>query len=159
MKNFISKGILSVLVISMVLMSGCTNAGTTTPNIATIPVTVTTPVPAGIPNLVGNWTGTAKGYSEGTGYKEFVTNPMYLIVTDQKDRFFTGHMIFPQNNGSVRTEGFSGVFSREGKGFEIVEYTSGYCGGTIVSANEIELIYADDSEPSRIMIDSLTRTR
>jgi len=159
MKKLISIGILSVLVIGMVIISGCTNTGSTTPNIATLTVTVTTPVPAGIPNLMGNWTGTRKGYSEGTGYTEFVTNPMYLIVTDQKGRFFTGQMIFPMDNSSVMTEGFSGVFSREGKSFEIVEYTSGYCGGTIVSADEIELIYADDSEPSRIMIDSLTRMR
>jgi len=116
------------------------------------------PAPAAIPNLVGNWTGPVKGYIEGVGYRESANVSMTLVITEQKDRLFTGYMLFPLLSGTTRTEGFAGVLSRDGKTFRIVEHTSGYCDGTIISTDEIELIYLDDTEPTMLTIDSLKRT-
>ncbi|MFA4826377.1 MAG: hypothetical protein WC593_14590 [Methanoregula sp.] len=116
------------------------------------------PASAGTPNLVGNWTGPVKGYIEGVGFRESANVSMTLMITEQKDRLFTGNMIFPLQSGATRTEGFSGVINRDGKTFRIVEYTSGYSDGTIVSTDEIELIYLDDTEPTMLTIDILKRT-
>ena len=160
MKKLISIGILSVLVIGMVIISGCTNAGTTTPNIATIPGTVTTPVPAGIPNLLGTWSGTAKGYTEGIGFRDNQSMHATLVVTQQKDRVFTGNLSIPYRNGTVRTEGFAGIISQDGKKFTVVEFDPHeYDDGVILSENEIEMVFIFAEEPQSIMLDSFTRTR
>ena len=110
-----------------------------------------------IPNLVGNWTGPVKGYIEGVGYRESSNVNMTLVITEQKNRLFTGYMLFPLLSGTTRTEEFAGVIDRDGKTLRIVEYTSGHCDGTIVSTNEIELINIDNGEPSMLGIDTLKR--
>ena len=115
--------------------------------------------PADIPNLVGEWTGPVKGYIEGVGYRESTNAGMTLVITEQKDRLFTGHMLFPLLSGKTRTEQFAGVIERDGKTLHTVEYTSGYCDGTIVSTNEIELVNFDDSEPAMLGIDTLKRVQ
>ena len=129
------------------LCAGCSTVNTAPPAPA-----------AGTPNLVGNWTGPVKGYIEGVGYGESANVNMTLVITEQKDRLFTGYMLFPLLSGTTRTEGFAGVIDRDGKTLRIVEYTSGHCDGTIVSTNEIELINIDDGEPSMLGIDTLKRT-
>ena len=115
--------------------------------------------PAGIPNLVGKWTGPVKGYIEGVGYRESTNASMTLVITEQKDRLFTGYMLFPLLSGKTRTEQFAGVIERDGKTLHTVEYTTGYCDGTIVSTNEIELVNFDDSEPAMLGIDTLKRVQ
>jgi len=114
---------------------------------------------AGIPDLVGKWTGPVKGYIEGVGYRESTNASMTLVITEQKDRLFTGYMLFPLLSGKTRTERFAGVIERDGKTLHTVEYTTGYCDGTIVSTNEIELVNSDDSEPAMIGIDTLKRVQ
>jgi len=151
MKIWQSTGLLAVLIIGFLLMSGCT---TSAPSAQ--PAQTTNPT--GIPNLVGNWTGPVKGYTEGMGYREFSNVSMTLVITEQKDRLFTGYMLFPLLSGTTRTEGFAGVIDRDGKTLRIVEYTSGHCDGTIVSTNEIELINIDNGEPAMLGIDTLKRT-
>ena len=113
--------------------------------------------PAGIPDLVGKWTGPVKGYIEGVGYRESTNPGMTLVVTEQRDRLFTGYMLFPLLSGATRTERFAGVIERDGKTLHTVEYTTGYCDGTIVSTDEIELVNSDDSEPAMLGIDTLKR--
>ena len=100
-----------------------------------------------------------KGYIEGVGFRESTNSVMTLVVTEQKDRLFTGHMLFPLLSGETRTEGFAGVIDPDGKTLHLVEYTSGYCDGLIVSANEIELVNFDDSEPAMLGIDTLKRSQ
>ena len=112
-----------------------------------------------MPDLVGTWTGPVKGYIEGVGFRESTTAVMTMVVTEQKDRLFTGYMVFPLLSGKTRTEGFAGVIARDGKTLHLVEYTTGYDDGTIVSANEIELMNADDSEPAMLGIDTLKRSQ
>jgi len=115
--------------------------------------------PAAIPDLVGTWTGPVKGYIEGVGFGESTNAVMTLVVTEQRDRLFTGYMLFPLLSGETRTEGFAGVIDRDGKTLHLVEYTTGYDDGTIVSANEIELVNFDDSEPAMLGIDTLKRSQ
>ena len=110
------------------------------------------------PSLVGNWSGPVKGYIEGVGFRDSGDVSMTLIITEQQDRLFTGYMIFPLQSGSTRIEGFSGVINRDKKTFRIVEHTSGYGDGTLVSEDEIELMYLDDTEPTMLTLDILKRT-
>ena len=135
-----------VCLFAIVICAGCST------------VNSTPSAPAGNPNLVGNWSGPAKGYIEGVGYGESGNVTMMLVITEQKDRLFTGYMVFPLKSGGTRNEGFAGVINRDGKTFRTVEHGSGYCDGTIVSANEIELIYMDDVEPTMLSLDTLKRT-
>lgn len=134
-----------VFLFLIVVCAGCTTVNTATPAAAVSP------------NLIGNWSGSMKGYLEGQGYMEVPHSGQTLVITEQKDRLFSGQMIFVLKNSSTRTEGFAGVIGPDKKSLKIVEYGSGHCDGSIVSNNEIELIYIDDAEPSRIAINSLKR--
>jgi hypothetical protein len=134
-------------------------SGSTSFNQAT-PATTTTPaikVVAGMPNLIGNWTGTYAGYIEETGYQVFY-GVVTMKVTEQNDRLFKGQTTFLVN-GTVITTNFAGVLSRDGKSFETVEYPDGFSDGVILSEDEIELIFRDNTNPSRIAIDTLKRSK
>lgn len=111
-------------------------------------------------SLLGNWTGPARGYTEGIGYRDTGTQLMTMTVTWQKDRFFAGNFIFPYRNSSYKmTEGFAGVIAHDGETFRIIEFDSHeHDDGWILSKNEIEIIFMDDEEPQHIMIDSLKRS-
>jgi len=47
--------------------------------------------------------------------------------------------------------------SLDGRSFKTIEYPSGFSDGIIISADEIEMIYRDTTDPSKIAIDTLTR--
>lgn len=111
-------------------------------------------------SMLGNWTGPARGYTEGIGYRDTGTQHMTMTVTWQKDRFFAGNFTFPYRNSSYKmTEGFAGVIAHDGETFRIIEFDSHeHDDGWILSENEIEIIFMDDEEPQHIMIDSLKRS-
>ena len=109
------------------------------------------------PDLVGNWTGPMKGYIEGIGYKEYPAGLLTMMVTKQNDRFFSGILIEPVANKTIDIEEFSAVIHPDGKTFSMVEYNGGYNHGTIISNNEIELIYMNDAEPALLFIDTFQR--
>ncbi len=132
--------------------------GYCTANSAPVTVKATTPAQTVIPKLIGNWTGSPKGYIEGTGYKDFRPLNITMSVSDQKDQCFSGHLTFPQVNGSMVSEDFAGVIWSGGKSFRIVEYLSGHVDGMIISPNELEMVFMDDKDPSYIMIVSLKRS-
>jgi len=134
-----------VFLLLAILCSGCT---TTTGSTSTTAPTH--------PNLVGNWTGPMKGYIEGSGYKEYPAGLLTMVVTEQKDRFFSGILVEPVGN-KTDVEEFSGVIHPDGKTFSMVEYNGGYNHGTILSNNEIELIYMNDKKPAILFIDSFQR--
>jgi hypothetical protein len=110
-----------------------------------------------MPNLVGNWTGTYTGYIEETGYQVFY-GVLTMKVIEQNDRLFKGQTTFLRN-GTVITTDFAGVLSRDGKSFETVEYPDGFSDGVIISEDEIELIFRDNANPSRIAIDTFKRSK
>jgi hypothetical protein len=141
-----------IILVIAVLACGCT-ASAPAPIAPENKSALATP----LPNFVGNWSGPMKGMTEGTGYRELPGGNMTMVVTEQNDRFFSGHFLFLMKNGTMRFEEFAGVISPDYKSFRIIEYVSGHGDGYILSANEIEVIYLDDTDPSSIVIDSLKR--
>lgn len=151
-----------LILAGIALCAGCTTVNTTpaTP-LAITPtpqsVSVNTAV---VPNLLGTWSGTAKGYTEGIGFRDNQSMHATLVVTQQKDRVFTGNLSIPYRNGTVRIEGFAGIISQDGKKFTVVEFDPHeYDDGVILSENEIEMVFIFAEEPQSIMLDSFTRTR
>jgi hypothetical protein len=128
-----------ILLVSALMCAGCTT---------NTPVT---------PNLVGNWTGPMKGYIEGIGYTQYSSGVMTMVVSEQKDAFFSGTLVQLSENGTADVEEFSGVINRDGKTFTMVEFNNGFDLGTIRSNNEIELVYVDDNEPANIFVDTFQR--
>jgi len=146
MKAVVCAGIL--LLIAVVLTCGCTTtapqqSGTTT---------------AGTPDLVGNWSGTWKDYTEGTGYADGVGYSMTMSVTEQQDRIFSGVLYFFSPDGSTSVYTFAGVIGPDGTTLTMVEENGGYCYGTYSAPDAIELIYANDAAPYNIAIDSLKKS-
>ncbi|MDD1718437.1 MAG: hypothetical protein LUQ25_00125 [Methanoregulaceae archaeon] len=138
---------ITFLLVTVALLCGCT---TTTPvNDAAI---VRPPV------LIGNWTGPMNAYVEGVGYTDFQGETITLLVTEQHDRIFSGTLYFlPAEPGDVPQE-FAGVIDRDGRTFRLVE-EGGYSTGTLVSPDEMDVIYLDTTKPFSVAIDSLKRTR
>ena len=146
--------VFSILLIGIIICAGCTSFNPATSAPSTTPAT---PVIASMPNLVGNWTGTYTGYIEETGYQVFY-NVVTMKVIEQNDRLFKGQTTFLRNRTVITTD-FAGVLSRDGKSFETVEYPDGFGDGVIVSEDEIELIFRDNTDPSRIAINTLKRAK
>jgi len=137
-----------VILAGIALCAGCTTVNTT-------PAT-----PAVVPNLLGTWTGPAKGYTEGIGFRDSQSVNATMLVTQQQDRIFTGNLALPYRNGTVRNEGFAGIISQDGKTFRIVEFDPHeYDDGVILSENKIEMVFTFAEEPQSIMLDSFTRMR
>ncbi|MEN6341739.1 MAG: hypothetical protein ABFC89_04180 [Methanospirillum sp.] len=136
----------AILLVVAALACGCTTAPAQQAGTATTP------------NLTGNWTGTATGYLEGTGFTDYSGGRMIMSVTSQKDRIFEGKYIYPNLTGSAQTVGFAGAVARDGRTLTIVETNGGYSTGTLVTPGEIELIFADDSGPIEVAIDTLKKS-
>jgi hypothetical protein len=109
-----------------------------------------------MPNLVGNWTGTSRGYVATSGYQVF-DEEIRMNVVEQTDRLIKGQLYFPLN-GTIKTKEFAGVLGVNGKTIDDVEYPEGFSDGVIISADEIELIFRDQDNPSTISIDTLKRS-
>lgn len=116
---------------------------------------------AEIPDLTGNWTGFYKGYEEGMGYVEGNWT-FTMVISEQKDRLFTGTFIDIHNatqEGQESMEGFSGAIGLDNKTLYIAEYDSGYDIGTVLSNDTIELLYLDDREKAGAYIDTCYRVK
>ena len=93
---------------------------------------------AEVPNLVGNWTGSSNGYFNEDGVVKLSENEnISIVITEQKDRLF--------------------AIGLDNKALYIAEFDQGYDMGTIISDDEIELIYLADGETGRAFIDRLHR--
>ncbi len=145
-----------ILVIIAVLACGCTSTPTvTTPNttaVATDSATTT----GQIPDLIGNWTGTSKGYIMDEGFTDYPGSTFSMKVTEQKDRLFTGEFIYADANVTVKSR-FAGVIERDGTQFSIAEENGGYSRGTFMGPNEIELVFVRDGPSGEAAIDTLRR--
>lgn len=109
-----------------------------------------------IPDLVGNWTGMGLGYEKEAGYVEDEGNILTFSITEQNGRIFNGELIY-MLNGTDLVEGFAGAIAADNKTFYIAEFISGYDVGTIVSEDEIELIYLQDGEKGEVFVETLRR--
>jgi len=109
---------------------------------------------AEIPNLVGNWTGSIKGYSKDIGYMD-VNQPgnLNMIISEQRGQAFIGNFSLnfslPQTGLMQETEGFSGVIGSDNKTLYFAEYDKGYDIGTIISNDTIEAIYIEDGNAEK----------
>ncbi|MFB3766642.1 MAG: hypothetical protein ACE14P_15540 [Methanotrichaceae archaeon] len=114
---------------------------------------------AKVPDLVGNWTGTGTGYFADNGsYKMNENGSISYSITDQKDRLFKGNMTYTIN-GTEIAEGFAGAIGRDNKTFHLAEYDKGYDMGTIISGDEIEMIYIEDGDSGWAAINRLHRVK
>ncbi|MCJ7443231.1 MAG: hypothetical protein MUO26_01650 [Methanotrichaceae archaeon] len=113
---------------------------------------------AEVPNLVGNWTGTSNGYFNEDGIARLSENgSISLVITAQKDRLFTGNLT-AMLNGEEIVKGLAGAIGLDGKTLYIVEFDQGYDIGTIISDDELELIYLADGKTGQAFIDRLHRS-
>jgi hypothetical protein len=150
-ESIVSAGIL----ILAVLACGCT-----TTNAQNTVAAATPDIPnLVVPNIIGNWTGTMKGYDYGTGFSDYAGYTMTLAVIEQQDRVFSGEVSFTAPNGTPvwGVTPFAGVIGRDGREITIIENEGGYSFGSLVAPGEMELIYADGREPFSIAIDSLKK--
>ncbi len=138
----------------------CSESGPSTITIDSLRRTAAPFTPAAKPkaNLVGNWTGTSSGYVVSATGSEAIEGSITMKVTEQKDRFFRGQVSY-QEDGTLVTKNFAGVFTRDGKNIETIESPDGFTYGTIVSDNEIRLVFRDDVNPPSISIDSFRRMK
>jgi len=111
---------------------------------------------AEIPDLVGNWAGKGPGYNEGTGYVVDEDNIINISITKQNGRLLNGELTY-YLNGTEAVEGFAGTISPDNKTFYIAEFISGYDVGTIVSEDEIDLMYLLDGRSGAVFIETLRR--
>ncbi len=114
---------------------------------------------AEVPDLLGNWTGLGDGrYAEDDGSYIPVENwSINVTIGEQKDRLFSGNMTYKLGNGTEVVEGFAGAIGSDNKTLYFAENIKGYDIGSIISDDEIELIYLQDGKDGEIEIDRLHR--
>jgi hypothetical protein len=149
------KTVLTILLVLALLACGCTSTAPSPAATAatTTPAPVAPSVPA-TPNLTGTWTGTMLGYEEGTGFTDYNRLPITMVVTEQKERLFVGHLKF---GNRTETLAIAGVISRDGRTFALVENVNGYTTGELTGTDTIELTHVDDSDPYSVALDTLKR--
>lgn len=115
---------------------------------------------AEVPNLKGNWTVSWDGYNAGVGYSNATQNePFVMNITEQEGRVFSGNLTYKHENGTAASEGFAGAIGSDNKSLYIAEANEGYSLGSIVSKDEIELIYLSSGKAMSVAIDKLTRAK
>ena len=115
---------------------------------------------AEVPDLVGTWTGLESWYGEVNGSVKLIENEgLNLTVAEQKNRLFTGNLTYKSENGTEIVEGFSGAIGQDNKTLYLSEFNEGYDMGTIISDDEIELIYLQDGKKAETTIGRLHRIK
>ena len=107
-------------------------------------------------DLVGNWTGSTTGYVGADGAYNLVENDsISFAISEQNDRLFTGNVTYTRD-GETIIEDFVGAIGADNKTLYIAE-SKGYGFGTIISDDEIELIYLENGKTVLAAIDKLHR--
>jgi len=115
---------------------------------------------AEVPDLLGIWTGSWSAYDEGEGYSNSMENGSLIFAfLEQDDRIFAGNITIKLENETEIGEGFAGAIGLDNKTLYIAEFDKGYALGTIISDDEMELIYLADGENASVAIDKLYRMR
>ena len=115
-----------------------------------------TPALLTMPDMIGHWNGTTAGSIEQSGY-QLTSGTVSMDITEQDGRFFSGTVSFVLNNAPVKKE-FAGIFARDGKSFRTIENPDGFSNGIVISPNEVQLVFRDNNDPSRISIDTFVRS-
>ena len=114
---------------------------------------------AKVPDLQGNWTGSWSGYDDGKGYSNVSENGSILFnFQEQKDRLFIGNLTIKLKNETFAS-GFAGAIGLDNKTLYISQFDKGYSLGTIISNDEMELIYLSDGKGGSVAIDRLYRIK
>ena len=114
---------------------------------------------AKVPDLQGNWTGSWSGYDDGKGYSNLSENGSILFnFEEQKDRLFVGNLTIKLKNETFAS-GFAGAIGLDNKTLYISQFDKGYSLGTIISNDEMELIYLSDGKGGSVAIDRLYRIK
>lgn len=115
---------------------------------------------AEVPNLLGSWTGLGNDlYNENGTVKSTENWSVNATIVEQKDRLFAGNLTYLDKNGTEVVEGFAGAIDWDNKKLYIAEFREGYDIGTIISEDEIELIYLQDGKMGNAEIDRLHRIK
>ena len=114
---------------------------------------------AKVPDLQGNWTGSWSGYDDGKGYSNVSENGSILFnFEEQKDRLFIGNLTIKLKNKTFAS-GFAGAIGLDNKTLYISQFDTGYSLGSIISNDEMELIYLSDGKGGSVAIDRLHRIK
>lgn len=109
-------------------------------------------------DLMGNWTGSTTGYVGSNGTYNLVENDsISFAIFEQNDRLFTGKVTYTRDGEKI-IEDFAGAIGADNKTLYITE-SKGYGFGTIISDDEIELIYLENGETVLAAIDKLHRLK
>lgn len=109
-------------------------------------------------DLMGNWTGSTTGYVGSNGTYNLVENDsISFAIFEQNDRLFTGKVNYTRDGEKI-IEDFAGAIGADNKTLYITE-SKGYGFGTIISDDEIELIYLENGETVLAAIDKLHRLK
>ena len=110
-------------------------------------------------DLRGNWTGTGSGYTEEGGSAKLVDDGIVnFTIVEQEGGLFRGNLSY-MVNGTEVVEGFAGAIGADNKTLYLVEFDSGYDLGTIISEDEIEMVYLEDGERAQISLERFYRIK
>ncbi|VVB69428.1 Uncharacterised protein [uncultured archaeon] len=115
---------------------------------------------AEVPNLLGNWTGSWSAYETGWGYSESTGNDsINIAVVEQKDRIFIGNLVLKAKNESDYKDSFVGAIGLDNKTLYMAEVDEGYIQGTLISNDEMDMIYLADGKEASVVIDRVHRIK
>ena len=116
---------------------------------------------AEVPDLLGDWTGLGNGRDaeENGSFTTMENWAINMSIGEQTDRLFTGNMTYKDENGTEIVERFAGAIGSDNKTLYITESNEGFDIGTIISNDEIELIYLQGGKMGSIEIDELHRIK
>jgi hypothetical protein len=80
-------------------------------------------------------------------------------IDEQKDSLFAGNATITLKNETVASGGFAGAIGLDNKTLFIASFDKGYLLGTIISNDEMELIYLSDGKGGSVAIDRLYRIK
>jgi hypothetical protein len=80
-------------------------------------------------------------------------------IDEQKDRLFAGNLTIKLKNETTASGGFAGAIGLDNKTLFITRFDKGHSLGTIISNDEIELVYLSDGKGGWVAIDKLYRIK
>ena len=114
---------------------------------------------AKVPDLQGNWTGSWSGYDDGKGYSNLSENGSILFnFEEQKDSLFFGNITIKLKN-ETEVAGFAGAIGLDNKTLYISQFDEGYSLGTMISNDEMKLVFLSDGKGGWVAIDRLYRIK
>ena len=110
---------------------------------------------AKVPDLQGNWTGSWSGYNDGKGSEN---GSILFNIDEQKDSLFAGNLTITLKN-ETEAAGFAGAIGLDNKTLYISQFDEGYSLGTMISNDEMKLVFLSDGKGGWVAIDTLYRIK